>query len=521
MEISYKEHSFIIDCGILFPYEDTFDINYLIPNFTQIEKPSKVFITHGHEDHIGALPHLIEKFPNLEIQAPPFAAALIKRKCDYYPRKLEFSLKSSTESDLFFGLEVHYIQVNHSIPDTFGILLIDRQEDISVFYISDFKVDPKAKLEPYFDFKKLVSLTKDIGTRFLLADSTNITSQNLKTPSEEDLLPQLDHYLSTDIQRVFVTTFSSNIHRLKNIVDRSVQNGRKVIFYGRSMQNYWQTAFELGIVDDPDAFSDVDEYKANPDQKYCILVSGCQGDFRSTFRRIAYGHDSYFKVQKGDLFLLSSKAIPGNEKKITMCLNELSRQGVDIVTANDDLIHASGHPGKEDLETVLAQYNPHAYIPIHGETFFLSRHEKWIESHFPNIRSFSLLNHESFDFIQEKVLPPSISEEDSQPLIIHGNAQVMTREEVKERRKIAEAGKVIISYTGNSSKLQDLKIQLLGIPLSNEHDLGFFENGIKRVVAKNYKGSKTSDEQIRIQSRKLFKDLLGLKPVVTVISHHS
>lgn len=519
MEVTYQGHTFIIDCGILFPYEDTFSINYLIPNFQEIEKPQKVFITHGHEDHIGALPHLIEKFPGLNIQAPAFASSLIRRKCDFFPRSLEFNLKSSTESDDFYGLEIHYIQVNHSIPDTYGLLLVDKKNDLSVFYISDFKVDPKAKLEPYFDFSKLENLTQNISQKYLLADSTNITSSNKKTPSEEDLLPSLEHHLSRDNKRVFVTTFSSNIHRLKNIVDLSQKNGRKVIFYGRSMQNYWQTAYELGIVAEPSAFSDVEDFKSHPDHKYTILVSGCQGDFRSTFRRICYGHDSYFKPNETDLFLLSSKAIPGNEKKITMCLNELSRYGVEVVTANDDLIHASGHPGKEDLRIVLENYNPSKYIPIHGETFFLARHKKWLKDEFPSIQSHILLNHQTFDFIKEQILSLDIDEESTQPLIVHGNGQFLSREEVKERRKIAEAGKVIISYSGTESKVLQIKSELLGIPLGGGYDKKFFFDHINKVVRKNFKGSKTSEEQVRIQSRKVFKDILGIKPVVTVISH--
>ena len=521
MEIRYGENSFIIDCGILFPYEDTFDIRYLIPNFSKIQKPSRVYITHGHEDHIGALPHLIEMFPGLEIIAPPFAGELIKRKFEYYPRPLNFKLTVSTESSDFFGLEVHYIRVNHSIPDTYGILLIDKKNDTSVFYISDFKVDPKAKLEPVFDFKKLVNLTKGIKTKFLLADITNITSSNKKTPSEEDLKPALDQILGRSNGRIFVTTFSSNIHRLKNLVELSKDNGREVIFYGRSMQNYWEVAHSLGIVDELEAYSDVEAYRANPDKKYTIIVSGCQGDFRSTFRRVAFGHDSYFKIKEDDIFVLSSKSIPGNEKKITLCLNEISKLGGEVITASDAHIHASGHPGTDDLQMVFDQYQPSHYIPIHGETFFLTRHQKWIQDNFTGTKAFKLLNHETFDFISHKTLASTISEEDTQPLIIHGNSFEITRDQIKERRKIAEAGSITIAFNYTQSKLGDIKTIFHGIPFNDELNEDFFNNHIERVVKKNFKGKKTSLEQIRIQSRKVFKDLFGIKPVVSVIDLES
>ena len=512
MEITCESGSFIIDCGILFPYEDTFEIRYLIPNFENLQRPQAIIITHGHEDHIGALAHLVEKFPDILIYAPPFAAQLIKNKFEFFPRKLKFKLSTKISETIPFGnIEVDYIQVNHSIPDTFGIFLKNKDTGTCVFYISDFKVDDKNKHEPYFDFKKLEKLSKGSPKKILMADSTNITSRQTKTHSENDLLPSLDKYLQSNHQRVFITTFSSNIHRLKNIYESSKNANRKVVLYGRSMKNYWQTAFDVGIVESPDVFYDCGDVDVNKD-RLTIIVSGCQGDFRSTFRRVSFGQDSFFKPNERDIFLLSSKAIPGNEKKISLCLNELSRFGTEVVTSGDDLIHASGHAGKEDLEIVFDNFKPDVYIAIHGEGFFLERHNKWILTKNKNIKSFKILNFNEFNF-ESNITG---QREEQPPKIILGKAIEFSRDAIKERRKIAEGGYVGIVVVGNKSGLLDFKCHVQGISYPETYPEDHFLKNIEMLIRKNYRPNGNFSEEVRIKSRKLFVDLIGVKPVVKV-----
>lgn len=515
MEVTSSGASFIIDCGILFPYEDTFSISYLIPNFTDLERPECIIITHGHEDHIGALGHLVEQFPGITIYAPPFARELIKRKFNFYPRKLSYKLQTETEKPIVIDhLEVNYIQVNHSIPDTYGLLITNKSTQTGLFYISDFKVDHNAKLEPVFDFSKLKKLSKNLKKKVLMPDSTNITSSTEKTPSEEHVYPGIKRYLEKENKRVFITTFSSNIHRIHNILKASEECGRKCVLYGRSMMNYWETAYETGIVPSIDKFYDVSDVDG-PDEKLTVIVSGCQGDFRSTFRRIAIGQDSWFKPKKEDLFLLSSKAIPGNEKKISLCLNDLSKQGAKIVTSSDDLIHASGHACKEDLKEVVNEFKPDCIIPIHGESFFLERHLEWINDNFKKTRAFKLFNFDEFDLETEEIE----HREPKEPLIIQGNAYLLDRDAIRERRKIAEAGLVIINIIHNKSKLLDFSINTEGITYQEDLPLEKFEKNITRIIQKDFKASRPNIEQVRINSRRLFVDLLGIKPVVKVFLH--
>lgn len=514
MEVKTNASSFIIDCGILFPYEDTFSINYLIPNFQNLDTPECIFITHGHEDHIGALAHLVEKFPGITIFSPPFSRELIKRKFEYYPRKLKYSLQTAGDDSITIDqVSVDYIRVNHSIPDTFGLLLRNTETKTGLFYVSDFKVDPNAKLEEPFDFKKLESLSKGLKKKVLMPDSTNITSSMKKTPSEEDLLPGLDKYISSKNQRIFVTTFSSNIHRIHNILDLSKKAGRKCVLYGRSMKNYWETAYNTGIVPSPDEFHDISSVDTNND-RLTVIVSGCQGDFRSTFRRVAMGQDSWFKPHEGDVFLLSSKAIPGNEKKISLCLNDLSRQGAKIVTSSDELIHASGHACKDDLKAVMDNYRPDVLLPIHGESFFLDRHKEWVKDNFKETEVFKIFNFQEFDLESHKIKDT----EEHGPILIQGNALELDRESVKERRKIAEAGLVFITIAFNASKVLDIQVHTEGITFHANFPFDHFEKNIKRIVAKDFSARKKNTEPVRVNSRRLFVDLLGIKPVVKVVT---
>jgi len=512
--VQNEEKSVVIDCGILFPYEDAFDIRYLIPNFKELLRPEAVIITHGHEDHIGALAHFVEKFPNIIVYAPDFAASLIKNKFNFYPRPLKYQLKTNIETSISLAnLDFNYIQVNHSIPDTFGIHINDKKRTSSVFYVSDFKVDKKARWEPYFDFDKLAMVSDGIDHRVLMADSTNATSSVARTPSETDLLPAFNKMFSSDRRRVFVTTFSSNVHRIKNLIQTASANGRKTVLYGRSIKNYFDVGVENGIVsNDIETHHDVEAIDKDKD-KLLIIVSGCQGDFRSTFRRIAFGQDSFFEPAKGDLFVLSSKSIPGNEKKISLCLNEISNRGAEILTAGEAHIHASGHAGVEDIKDVVTHYCPTVFIPIHGEGFFLERHEAFINSQFEKIKTVNLRNHDIYDVHADKRSPAKVAHE---PVIIYGKALEFSRDSIRERRKLATTGCIFISIAQNASKLLDTQTTIQGITIDGEEEVHKVNEQISRIIRKNFSPKKDYKENVRIEVRRLINNLFGFKPVVLI-----
>jgi len=506
-----EKKSYVIDCGILFPSDDILGINYLIPNFENLKRPEAILITHGHEDHIGALPHLFEKFPGLNVYAPPFAAELIRRKSEYFPRKLKFNLNVIADNDIQLGeLTFSYIQVNHSIPDTYGILI--KKANTCCFYVSDFKVDHKAKREPPFNFRKLLELSKDCTEKVLMADSTNITSSKLKTLSEEELRDDIKAIFARDNDRIFLTTFSSNLHRITNIANWAHESGRKVSFYGRSLHNYFNTGLEVGEVSEDIKVYDIDELDLDKD-KVVILISGCQADFRSTLRRVASGNDSKVKLKKEDLFVFSSKSIPGNEKNIIGVQNQLASQGIDVINSGDFKIHASGHAGKKDLEEVIQKFSPTVFIPIHGETLFLKKHREWVQEIGLVDKTYILLNQDEFNIATKEIIK---NNDDLPPNLVMGKGHIVSRDSIRERRKLAEGGTVLVSFC---PKNKEILSYIFGVPTTEQYSEEFFQNHIHRIFQSQFKNKEGIGELLRIEIRKVFTSLLGVKPVVKILIH--
>jgi ribonuclease J len=517
--VKSKSDCFIIDIGILFPYEDFFDINYLIPDLDKIDSnPTKLIITHGHEDHIGAIVHIIKHFPDIEVHAPEFATALIRGKLD----RNKISHKINIYRDIDFikmsQLEIHPIRVNHSIPDTFGILIKDIENTYSTFYISDFKIDELTPYEKSFDFEKLKRLTSEHKTRLLMADSTNITSRNEETPSESLIIPEMEDIFSSTDKRVFITLFSSNIHRIQTIINAAKKYNRKVIPYGRSVNSYINTATEIGILENTEGVIKSAESYSDKEEKIIVLLTGCQGDFRGTMRRVSNGDDSRFKPRSTDTFIFSSKPIPGNEKKINMLINKLYEQHVKVITANDRLVHVSGHAGKLDLIRLYNEMQPTHIIPIHGETSFLHEHFNFINNNYKSAQALLAYNYTSIDITKDLDVA-MVNEEVHPPILIHGDYKIIEREAISQRRKLACNGSIFISI--NTDTLQRAKVKFtidyLGLPkLIDAHTEDFNELLNIELKSRKIKLLERTADEIRIFTRRFFNEKLGYKPITIV-----
>lgn len=508
--VSTDETTVLIDAGILFPYEDFFDINYLIPNLSFIETaPKALIITHGHEDHIGAIVHVLNQFPEMEIYAPPFAKALIEFKLK--DAHLNRHINTYRESDQIAidDLLIDPIHVNHSIPETFGLHFSHRIYSWSVLFISDFKVDLKSPYEKPFNFSKLHKLSHTKSHRILLCDSTNILSRNLKTPSEGDLIDDLEAVISSST-RVFASFFASNIHRLQTFINLASKHNRTCVLYGGSLLKYSQIALEQGLLTDPhNVLKEAKSVKAN-DENLLVLCSGCQADFRGSFRRVIFGEDTLFKPTSSDTFIFSSKPIPGNEKKIGLLYNKLAQLGANIVTADDYFIHASGHPGKEDIKQLIDNYNPQTLIPIHGESLFIRKYEEHIEKSFPKIKSRVLFNFDTYIEDTDEIL----KREALEPIIIHGRYLTLEKNHLSERRKLACNGVLFISFS--MKKRTEVSITPNGLP-----DLVLTQvDSFKEVLVERLLASKLSSEALaeesRIFARQYFAQHLGYKPMTFV-----
>jgi ribonuclease J len=504
----------IVDCGILFPYEDFFGINYLIPNMSTLQNVTDLVITHGHEDHIGAIAHFLDLFPDVNVYAPLFASKLIHRKLSYLKKDKEIKVYQKNSSLKIGEIKVDPIKVNHSIPDTYGIHF-SIMNKISLFLISDFKVDHKTPYEDPFDFAKLKKVSKGFPKKILLADSTNILSRELKTQSEIEIKESLNDIIKNQDQNIFVTTFSSNVHRIQTLVDICSEHKIPVIAVGRSMKSYIETGLETSHLTESRKIN----FELSPDiqksKRKLFILSGCQADFRSALRRIISGEDKYITPKNGDTLIMSSKSIPGNEKKIGMVLNMASETGMNVFTAGNANVHVSGHPGKLDLKELYENYLPHIAVPIHGETYFIKEHQRFIKESFPQIETLLVLNHSSFSFRQDLSLSMTTHEK-IDPIIIHGKGLPLPRSVISERRKLATTGHVLISI----NKKKEIMLSTAGIPDLDGtliDDLkGHCETFIEILLEGKHHSKSEIQEEVRINTRNFISHKLGYKPIVTI-----
>jgi ribonuclease J len=504
----------LIDAGILFPYEDFFDINYLIPDLSTIPTPSHLVITHGHEDHLGAVQHVIKQFPNIIVTASPFTAALIRKKLEFNNDPYPIKEYRCVDQLGFTDFTIDPIHVNHSIPETHGLLIRDHKEEFGLFFISDFKIDYRNIYEAPFDFEKLIKLSKNLKRKVLLVDSTNITSNTLKTPSEVDIIPVMDEIFASTEKRIFITCFSSNIHRLMTFIGLAKKYGRKIVPHGRSMISYLNTANELGMIPDFDSLVKLADSVTPNQDNVVVLLSGCQGDFRGTFRRFCMGEDSTFKPRSDDLVLLSSKAIPGNEKKISLLMNKLAEVGIKTITSQEKLIHVSGHPGRDDLTHLYEKFNPTDIVPIHGETSFIRAHIEHIKKSFPSAIPHYFLNFDSMIVGNDLKLKIEMGDKHD-PVIIHGKQLILEKEKISERRKLACNGTVFISLKISKSltEVEKISFTFQGLPAlvtkSDDKFKRFLENYFVQI---SFKDMDKTTEELRIAVRRYFDQFLGYKP---------
>ena len=368
--IENDETIIIIDAGVKFPGVEFPGINYIVPDFTHLKnnrnKIKALFITHGHEDHIGGIPFLLQSVHIPVIYAPRLAAALIRNRLEEYRmsemgRIVEYDSDKIVHVDRF---DVSFFRVTHSIPDSFGIV-VDTPEG-RIVSSGDFKID----LTP---IGKDIELSKmsDIGEQgvtLLLSESTNVENEGY-TPSEKNVYDSIDDIIKGAQGRLIVSTFSSNISRIQQVCEAAVSHGRKIAIVGRSMEKAVEISRSFGYIHVPDDYIiETQDVKRFPNNEILILCTGSQGESMAALSRIANGSHKDIHIIPGDTIVFSSSAIPGNGVMIDNMINSLARAGADIITnsiLND--IHSSGHASRQELRFMLKLMNPKYFMPIHGE----------------------------------------------------------------------------------------------------------------------------------------------------------
>ena len=374
-----EDKLFIIDAGILFPDEQLLGIDYVIPDYQYlVENESRIaglFITHGHEDHIGGIPYLLKRVKIPKIYASGVAVDLIEYKlvehADLKPPQIE-EYKSYYKYT-FGGVEISFIRLNHSIPDMFGIVL--RTPQGTLFHTGDFKID-FTPVGPPAEYDKLAVLGSE-GLLCLLSDSTNAERDEL-TPSESKIGKSINELFSRIEGRILIATFASNMYRIQQIIEASFINGRKVAVFGRSMERAIEAGQQTGYIKAPkDTIIEADKVNRYKPHEMTILVTGSQGEPLAALSRIANGSHRQIKAIPGDTVVFSSSPIPGNQEGINRTINRLFRLDVNVITHGPLAdTHTSGHGAQNDLKMILSLVKPKMFIPIHGEHRMLKHHRE-------------------------------------------------------------------------------------------------------------------------------------------------
>lgn len=375
--LEYGKDMIVVDCGIGFPDEEMYGVDLVIPDFGYLVKNEKklrgMFITHGHEDHIGSIPYCMQQI-NCPIHGTAMTNGLIKLKLEEHNLSEKVKLVTHKPGDVVKAgcFSVEFIHVNHSIIDAVAFAI--HTPVGTVVMSGDFKIDPTAA-DGMTDLARFGQLGNE-GVLALLCESTNVEREGY-TPSEISVAESLDRQFKGCDQRIVVTTFASNMYRVQAVLNTAHRYGRKVAITGRSMENVLKVGQELGYLKVPAGLIvDLANIKNLPKNKVVIVSTGSQGESMSALHRMAFGTHKHVEIQAGDRIIISASAIPGNEKAVSRIINELCRKGADVVYDKSEGLHVSGHACQEELKILHALCKPRFFIPIHGEQRHLRIHSK-------------------------------------------------------------------------------------------------------------------------------------------------
>ena len=442
----YGGEIIVVDCGMAFPEEDMYGIDCVIPDVSYLIKNKNrlrgLFITHGHEDHIGAIPYVLKQV-NMPIYCTRLTAGLIKLKLT------EHGLLNSTKlitveagQTIKAGkFQVEFIHVNHSIADSVAFAI--RTKMGVVVHTGDFKIDSTPIDGEVIDLARLGELGKE-GVLALLADSTNVERPGY-TASESAVGQTFMRQFTGCSKRIIVTTFASNVHRIQQVLDAAAACGRKVAVTGRSMENIMKVSTELGYMKVPKGtLVDMNRIKNLPPEQQVIVTTGSQGEEMSALYRMAFSTHKQVDIGAGDKVIISASAIPGNEVTVGRVINELFRKGADVVYNKADMLHVSGHACQEELKIIHALLRPRFFIPLHGEQRMLQIHGRLAQQMGMAPNRVAIANNGDVIELTTKTMKCETSVPAGEVYVDGGSAGEVGSVVLNDRKLLAEDGMVVI-----------------------------------------------------------------------------
>jgi len=512
----------MIDLGLSFADEQFPGVDLLVPKIQFIEEIKDnleaVIISHGHEDHAGAVAYLADHI-KCPVYASSFAKLLIQNRLKEFGKldTIELIEFDSSQNISLNNFNLRFIDTTHSIPQPQAIVIETSYGNL--LHTADWKIDNNPTLGEPFSKNSFINLGNE-GVLALIGDSTNADVPGY-SGSESEVREELQQVFSRYINRIVVTCFSSNIARIINIVHAAKKNNRKIALIGRSMKKNIDAAMKSGLIDNNNIFISEEEASLIPKENLVIICTGSQGEKRSALYRIAYNSHRNIHLEKDDVVIFSSKDIPGNEKTINALKNLLIRQRIEIITADDDLVHVSGHGHAEEIKQMYSWTKPYISIPVHGEPMHLASHKKISEASQVPVTKI-LQNGKCL-----KIAPGECSIVDNietGKLIVEGKYLYDSDSNfIKDRRKYSFEGLVMLSILLNSDYSIDKNIQLSLIGLPNEQ-LNSIKEEFKNEFVKNFtklnNDQKSSDQNvieiIRKSLKFVLKNILQKKPEIQI-----
>jgi ribonuclease J len=527
MGIRYGDEMIIVDAGMGFPEETPYGVDISIPNFEFLEEYrndiTALVLTHGHEDHIGALAYLLKKF-NIPVYASRFTHALAEKRLEEFEMLNDVLLHRVKAGDVskIGAFEVEYIHASHSLVDCFSLAI--KTPVGTIIHTGDYKIDDTPVIGPPYDLKTLKRYG-DEGVLALLADSTNATVPG-RTPSEQAVIPAFREIFEETPGRLFVATFSSSIHRLQIIFDLAHEYGRKVCVLGRSMMKNVEIATEQGLIKIGHGTQiELGESRKYDDDEICYLVTGSQGEMRAALWSMATGTYKGMEIDKGDTVVLSARIIPGNEKNISRLIGHLYKRGANIIEEKRRLVHVSGHASQEDIRIMVETARPKYLIPIHGEYRMLFRHKEFVKNHVPGYTDDNIVLIENGDLLEIDEFGARVVEKHElhRTFIDEESMGEIEYDIVRERKKLAYGGAISLVVTvdkGTHRMVGDPQITLngvAGVDLTNgfaSHALAAVSAAVGAMKRDQIADRNVFKENLRIHLKRYIQKELGTKPVI-------
>jgi len=526
MAVRFEDEMLILDAGMGFPEESAYGVDVCIPNFDFLEQYREnitaIVLTHGHEDHLGALPYILKKF-NVPVYCSHFTAGLAESKLDEHDLLDDTLLHRVEPRDVIeIGLfSVEFIRVSHSLIDCFSLAI--KTPVGTIIHTGDYKVDETPVIGEPIDLRSFRRYGQE-GVLALLSDSTNATVPG-RTPSERAVIPAFEEIFSEASGRIIVAAFASSIHRLQIVLDVAQQFNRKVCVLGRSMLKNVEIAGRLGYLDIPDGLLiPLNEAKQKRDHEVVFLVTGSQGESRAALSQMATQSYKGMMIDEGDTVVLSARIIPGNERLISRMIGMIYKRGANIIEEKRRLVHVSGHASQEDIRIMTEAVRPKFVVPIHGEYRMLFRHKEFVKNHLGYAEE-NIILIENGDVLELDGERATVVEKRDVPrtFIDDSGFEEITSETVRQRRQMAYEGMVTLIVTVNAETGE-----ILGDPEIVTRGVRGFDstNGVlkdaRRVVAAAIAGASRQTlqdetllkEHLRVELKRFIQKLTGAKPVI-------